>query len=442
MEKRTRDRSGVYCVEDRDVRQVAVLLGVVEAVADDEAILDREADVLDLHVDLAARRLAEQARRAQRLRAAGAQDVLQVVSVRPVSTMSSTMTTCGRRARCRGPSAAALRRSRRALRVARDRHEVERDAAVACARTRSDRNMNAPLSTQTMCSAVVGVVARGSRRPARRRAAAICVGRDDARHRPAWRSIGHRGEARERIIRSNDTKPSRSSPRPTRACSTPGATVLLAPRGHVTPLADDTLRERRVTVVREDGVAGRDAERSRRRPTSGAWRSPATTPASRCRQALVTVPARPRAGRRRLGTDGRDAGRLSRTSPRRWRGRSPAARPTPASSSTAPGSGRRSRRTRSTASAPRWRQPRRSRAIRASTTARTCSTLGATLRHAGRGAARSWRRWLDDADARAALHPAAGEDSRAGDADSASADVTVLSDRPELACDDRSWIWN
>jgi ribose 5-phosphate isomerase B len=38
----------------------------------------------------------------------------------------------------------------------------------------------------------------------------------------------------------------------------PGSSVVLAPGGHVTPLARDTLRERRVTVVRADGedVAG------------------------------------------------------------------------------------------------------------------------------------------------------------------------------------------
>ena len=33
----------------------------------------------------------------------------------------------------------------------------------------------------------------------------------------------------------------------------PGSTVRLSPRGHVTPLAQDTLRSRRVTVVFEDG---------------------------------------------------------------------------------------------------------------------------------------------------------------------------------------------
>jgi ribose 5-phosphate isomerase B len=35
----------------------------------------------------------------------------------------------------------------------------------------------------------------------------------------------------------------------------PGSTVRLAPRGHITPLAQDTLRSRRITVVPEDGRA-------------------------------------------------------------------------------------------------------------------------------------------------------------------------------------------
>lgn len=38
-----------------------------------------------------------------------------------------------------------------------------------------------------------------------------------------------------------------------------GTTVELAPGGHVTPLAADTLRERRVTVVRADGQDAADA---------------------------------------------------------------------------------------------------------------------------------------------------------------------------------------
>jgi ribose 5-phosphate isomerase B len=40
---------------------------------------------------------------------------------------------------------------------------------------------------------------------------------------------------------------------------TPGETVMLARRGHVTPLAQDTLKERRVTVIAEDSVSGDDA---------------------------------------------------------------------------------------------------------------------------------------------------------------------------------------
>lgn len=40
----------------------------------------------------------------------------------------------------------------------------------------------------------------------------------------------------------------------------PGSTVVLAARGHVTPLAQDTLRSRRITVIRDDQIA--DAESS------------------------------------------------------------------------------------------------------------------------------------------------------------------------------------
>jgi ribose 5-phosphate isomerase B len=40
---------------------------------------------------------------------------------------------------------------------------------------------------------------------------------------------------------------------------TPGETVVLARRGHITPLAQDTLRERRVTVLAEDSVSVEDA---------------------------------------------------------------------------------------------------------------------------------------------------------------------------------------
>jgi hypothetical protein len=39
----------------------------------------------------------------------------------------------------------------------------------------------------------------------------------------------------------------------------PGETVTLARRGHITPLAQDTLRERRITVVQEGMTSGDDA---------------------------------------------------------------------------------------------------------------------------------------------------------------------------------------
>ena len=38
----------------------------------------------------------------------------------------------------------------------------------------------------------------------------------------------------------------------------PGETVMLARGGHVTPLADDTLRERKVTVVHEGRASAED----------------------------------------------------------------------------------------------------------------------------------------------------------------------------------------
>ena len=38
---------------------------------------------------------------------------------------------------------------------------------------------------------------------------------------------------------------------------TPGETVTLARRGHITPLAQDTLRERRIVVLADDAEIGR-----------------------------------------------------------------------------------------------------------------------------------------------------------------------------------------
>ena len=69
---------GLLIVDDRDVGEIPVLLAEVEPIADHELVLDREADVIDLHLDLPSRRFAEQTGGAQRSRRARPQDVLQV----------------------------------------------------------------------------------------------------------------------------------------------------------------------------------------------------------------------------------------------------------------------------------------------------------------------------------------------------------------------------
>jgi len=85
--------SAISRIQDRDVTEVPKSAGVIESITDDEAVLDRETDVVDLHVDLPPRRFAQQAGGRQRSRVAGAQDFLQIPQSRPLSTMSSMMTT-------------------------------------------------------------------------------------------------------------------------------------------------------------------------------------------------------------------------------------------------------------------------------------------------------------------------------------------------------------
>jgi hypothetical protein len=57
-----------------------------------------------------------------------------------------------------------------------------------------------------------------------------------------------------------------------------GSTVVLVAGGHVTPLAQDTLKARRVSIVREGTTS--TPSRWRRPPRSGPSPLPATTPAS------------------------------------------------------------------------------------------------------------------------------------------------------------------
>ena len=129
-----------------------------------------------------------------------------------------------------------------------------------------------------------------------------------------------------------------------------GETVMLARGGHITPLAADTLKERRVTVVDEGRASAEDASLAPKADIRTIAIASDHTGIA-LRRALVDVPARPRPGGQDLGTETTEpvdypdvaasvavAGRARRGGRR-------------ASSSTAPASGRRSRPTRSKASA-------------------------------------------------------------------------------------------
>ena len=115
------------------------------------------------------------------------------------------------------------------------------------------------------------------------------------------------------------------------ACSTSASTVELAAGGHVTPLARDTLAARRVTVV----PAGTRRCDAACRPRAGGRHPPGgdrQRPLRRGAQARAgRAPARPRPGRRGPRHRHRPIRSTIRTSPRRWRARSRAARRTPAS---------------------------------------------------------------------------------------------------------------
>ena len=95
-----------------------------------------------------------------------------------------------------------------------------------------------------------------------------------------------------------------------------GSTVLLVAGGHVTPLAQDTLKERRISLVREghDGdarVAGTESRdqnrRDRRRPHRRG-----------VEEADPGASPQPRRGGSRSGHEHQRAGRLSRTPQPRW----------------------------------------------------------------------------------------------------------------------------
>lgn len=111
--------------------QVPVLFGKIKTVADDEAILDGETNVFDAHIHLSPRGLAEEARCAQRAWIAGTKNVLQVAQRNPgvhdvlddddVSALERVIEVLQQ------PHLAG---ARRALRVAGDRDEIERDPSL------------------------------------------------------------------------------------------------------------------------------------------------------------------------------------------------------------------------------------------------------------------------------------------------------------------------
>ena len=110
--------------------EVAVAAGVVEAVADDEPVVNREADIVNLHVDLTPRRLAQQAGGCEREGFARAQHVLQTPQRRPaVDDILDDDDALALDRRIQIVQEPDLARGRGTLRVARRGDEVEREIA-------------------------------------------------------------------------------------------------------------------------------------------------------------------------------------------------------------------------------------------------------------------------------------------------------------------------
>ena len=84
-----------------------------------------------------------------------------------------------------------------------------------------------------------------------------------------------------------------------------GETVTLASGGHITPLAQDTLKERRVTVVHEGRVSPADAALAPRADIRTVAIASDHTGIT-LRKALVDVSSRPGLAVQDLGTDGPD----------------------------------------------------------------------------------------------------------------------------------------
>ena len=186
---------------------------------------------------------------------------------------------------------------------------------------------------------------------------------------------------------------------------------MLARGGHITPLAQDTLRERRVTVVREGRASADDAALA---PAADirtvAIASDHTGVA--LRQDAGRVSARPRPGGARSRHRRHRPGRLSGRRGVGRAGSSPAAKPTPASSIDGAGIGSAIAANKIDGHPGGDGDDRDDRALlaRAQRRQRPDARRDAGDRRTRRG--RSSSTLADDADARAALHPAARQDPR------------------------------
>ena len=182
------------------MRQVAVALRVVDAVADHELVGDLEADPLGLDVDLAPRRLVEQRADLEPRRAGGCRGSRARASA------------CGRCRRCPRPPARRAPRSRRAgpsgsaprgstrvaVAVGGDLEEVDLDRQVELAHEVGDEDERAAQQPDDHELVGAGVEGRDLARPA---------------PRPARRSPWPRSARRSRMAACHATAASRP-PRP------------------------------------------------------------------------------------------------------------------------------------------------------------------------------------------------------------------------------------
>ena len=216
-------------------------------------------------LDLAAARLAQQARGTQRFRVAGAQHVLQVVKRQPgIDDVFDDNDVAALQRNIEVLEQANLARAFRGGAVARHGDEVERDRARRHrAREVGEKNEGALQhgdEVQRFALGIFGVDLRGEFVDAPLN---LFCGEERC-HSGAKDNM-----KRFEIITEADAR-----------LLEIGETVALRKGGHVTPLAADTLKARRVTVVSDDRSIGR-TRTSHLSPTFDALRLAATTPVCR-----------------------------------------------------------------------------------------------------------------------------------------------------------------